>query len=556
MSSTLEIIFGLAGGLAIFIYGMNSMGDGLKKIAGEKMKKILQVLTGNPLVGIIVGAVATAVMQSSSATTVMIVGFVSAKLMTLPQAISVILGANIGTTVTAQIIAFKIGDYAYLIAAIGFLLYFTGKKRIIKSVGQTVFAFGLLFVGLNTMSSVMKPLAASPAFSNVLLRIKDHPVLGLLAGSILTVIAQSSSATIGVLQGLASTPANADGSALITLRQSIPILFGCNIGTTITAFFASIGASKSAKRAALGHSVFNVTGSVLFMFFIPVFALLVEKISPFGIEYLVVSRQIANAHTLFNIVNTLVWLPFIGILAKIVSLLIKGEDEQDMTLRTLYLDKNVLNNPAIAMELAAKELARMGEIAHEAVTVSKDAYLNENEESANKVFEMEETIDLLQIEIVNYLSTMLSNGTLNHKQSVRLAGLMHMAGDIERMGDYCENIAEASIIKKNEKVCFSEEAVKEITNAYDLLDKMVTDTIIALRDDNVELATKITDEENQVNNIEQVLRERHLDRLNKGLCNPLSGISFIELIHNLEKVGDHCTNIAEAIIQYNSESNL
>lgn len=555
MSSTMEIILGLAGGLALFIYGMNLMGDGLKKIAGEKMKNILQILTGNPLMGIIVGALTTAVMQSSSATTVMVVGFVSAQLMTLPQAISVILGANIGTTVTAQIIAFNIGDYAYLFAAIGFVLSFTGKKRMLKNIGQTIFAFGILFIGLNTMSAVMNPLANSPVFANTLMKIKDRPILGLLSGAIITLIAQSSSATIGVLQGLASTPLE-NGAALISLEQAIPVLLGCNIGTTITAIFASIGATKNAKRAAAAHMVFNITGSILFMFVISYFATFVRKISPTGFEYLIVSRQIANAHTMFNIINTIAWLPFIGVLSKVVTLFVRGEDPNDMAKRTLYLDKNVLNNPAIAMELAAKELARMAEIAQDAVIISKDAYLMADEALSDRVFELEEATDLIQVEVVNYLSTMLSICTLNRRQSVRLAGLMHVAGDIERMGDYCENIAEAAIIKKNEKVCFSEEAEKEIKETYDLLVNMLNDTIVALRDDNVELARKITDEEDQVNNIEKILRERHLDRLNRGLCNPLSGISYIELVHNLEKIGDHCTNVAEAIIKYNMESDI
>lgn len=555
MSSTLEIILGFTGGFALFIYGMNQMGDGLKKIAGEKMKKILQFLTSNPLLGVLVGTLTTAILQSSSATTVMVIGFVSAQLMSLPQAISVILGANIGTTITAQIIAFNIGDYAYLFVFLGFVLAFAGKKRILKNIGQTVFAFGILFVGLNLMTAVMKPLASNPTFIDILIKIKDHPVLGLLSGAVITVIAQSSSATIGVLQGLASTPFD-DGSALISLNQAIPVLLGCNVGTTITAIFASVGASKNAKRAAVAHSVFNITGSILFMFIIPYFALLVMKASPSGIEHVVVSRQIANAHTLFNIINTLIWIPLLGILTKIVTWIVRGEDSAEVAKRPVFLDKNVLNNPAIAMELSAKELARMAEFARDAIVISRDAYLKEDEGLSEKVFELEEATDLLQVEIVNYLSTMLSMSTLNHKQSVRLAGLMHVAGDIERMGDYAENIAEAAIRRKSENVHFSEDAEKEIIETFDLLFRMLDDTILALRDDNVEFAMKVTREEDQVNSIEEVLRERHLARVDQGLCNPASGLSFIELVHNLEKIGDHCTNVADKVIEYNKESNF
>ena len=412
-----------------------------------------------------------------------------------------------------------------------------------------------MFFGMQTMEVALKPLATLPEFTNFLMSFSRTPILGVIAGFLTTGIVQSSSATIGVLQGLAATQAEG-GSALIPLEQAIPILLGCNIGTTITAILASIGATKNAKRAAAAHSVFNITGSILFMFIIPYFALIVEKISPKGLEYLIVSRQIANAHTMFNVINTILWIPFIAVLAKIVTFIVRGEDKKDMAKRTVYLDKNVLNSPAIAMELSAKELARMAEIARDAVIISKDAYLKEDEDLSEKVFELEEATDLIQVEVVNYLSTMLSMGTLNHKQSVRLAGLMHIAGDIERMGDYCENIAEAAIIKKGEKVCFSEEAEKEITETFELLFKMLNDTIVALRDDNVKHAKKVTQEEDQVNNIEKVLRDRHLERLDKGQCNPLSGLSFIELVHNLEKIGDHCTNVAEKIIEYNMENDL
>jgi phosphate:Na+ symporter len=284
-----EIIFGLLGGLAIFIYGMNLMADGLQKTAGERMRRTLEILTGNPIIGVIVGAFVTMLLQSSSATTIMVIGFVSSGLMTLTQAIGVIMGANIGTTFTAQLIAFKIGNYAYIIAAIGFIFYFFFKKRILKHVGQSVFAFGILFIGLNIMGDVMKPLANSSMFTDLILRLGQHPVLGVLVGAISTMLIQSSSAVIAVLQNLASQPLPDGIHALVNLETAVPMLFGSNIGTTITAIFASIGARVNAKRAALAHSIFNIFGTLVFIWFIPLFAKFIKLISPKGDEVVVIS---------------------------------------------------------------------------------------------------------------------------------------------------------------------------------------------------------------------------------------------------------------------------
>src|SRR5690554_1441590 len=304
MPDSVKIVFGLVGGLAIFIYGMNLMGEGLQKAAGDKMRRVINILTGNPIVAIIVGALVTALMQSSSATTVMVVGFVNASLMTLPQAIAVIMGANIGTTITAQLIAFNVGHYAYLITAVGFVIFFICKKRIFKYIGQVIFSFGLLFVGLNTMGGVMKPLVQDDTFKNMIITLKDIPVLGVFAGTVMTMIVQSSSATIGVLQELASQPATPGGSdALISLSTAMPILFGSNIGTTITALLASIGARINAKRAALAHFIFNMFGALVFIWFIPFFAQIIGAISPKGPEIDIVKRQIANAHTIIKVVN-------------------------------------------------------------------------------------------------------------------------------------------------------------------------------------------------------------------------------------------------------------
>ena len=311
-SNVFQMVITLLGGLALFIYGMNLMSDGLQKAAGEKMQKILALLTKNPVLGVLAGALCTAVLQSSSATTVMVLGFVSAGLMNLRQAISIILGANIGTTITAQLIAFQIGDYAWLFIAVGFILYFFIKKEQVVNIGQTIFAFGMLFVGINIMGDTMKPLADSPFFIDLMLQVQDIPVLGVLLGTGMTVVVQSSSATIAVLQNLAAT-AGPDGiSSIIGLQGALPILFGDNIGTTITALLASIGGTLNAKRSAAAHVIFNITGTFIFIWFIPWYAKFIAFISPAGPEVEVIARQIANAHMCFNVRSNLFRLQCIG----------------------------------------------------------------------------------------------------------------------------------------------------------------------------------------------------------------------------------------------------
>ncbi len=357
MNSTQEIIFGLLGGLAIFIYGMNLMSECLQKAAGEKMKRILELLTKNRIMGVLAGALVTAVLQSSSATTVMAIGFVSAGLMSLPQAISIIFGANIGTTITAQIIAFKISDYIYVFIFAGFIVSFICKKEQVKNIGRTIFAFGLLFLGIETMGDVMKPLASSPIFTNMIAQVAERPILGVFVGTLMTLVVQSSSATIAVLQNFASQ-AGADGvTSILGLAGAIPILLGDNIGTTITALLASVGQSRDAKRTAVAHSIFNISGAFIFIWFVKPYAALIQSISPSGAEIDVISRQIANAHTIFNITMTLIWIGLLGFMVKVVTRIIPdGAENQTDLAKPRYLDKNVLTQPAAALRLVAQEV--------------------------------------------------------------------------------------------------------------------------------------------------------------------------------------------------------
>jgi phosphate:Na+ symporter len=550
-----EMIFGVAGGLALFIFGMNLMSEGLKKAAGEKLRKILETLTKNPLIGMLVGAFVTAIIQSSSATTVMLVSFVNARLLSLPQAIGVIMGANIGTTMTAQLIAFNIGEYAYLIAAIGFGLYFFPKRKNLQYLGQVIFGFGILFIGLNTMSSMLKPLAQSKIFADMMVNFGKFPFIGVGIGAIMTVVIQSSSATIGILQTLASQSTIVHGvvQPLIPLTSAIPILFGSNIGTTITAILASIGANKAAKRAAAAHSMFNILGSVIFLPILPLFTKLVLAISPsvnpaHGITAAaVVSRQIANAHTAFNTINTLIWLPLAGTLAVWATKLIPGED-RFIEKGVKFLNRRIINNPDAALELSSKELVRMGGFAHEMSEYVKEAFQNNDLSQKDTINELEDNLDYLQEEIINYMSTVVSQSTLTEYEAMRLADLMHVVGDIERVGDHCTNVYELAEFKQNNNIKFSPDAKEELDSIFNLSHAMLEKALTALRDNDFEAAHQIGEMEKEMDVLEESLRLSHINRLNQGTCSPDHAVCYVDLLKYLERVADHCYNIAEAVL--------
>lgn len=547
-SETIQIIFGLLGGLALFIYGMNLMSEGLQKAAGERMRSVLAMLTKNPLIGVMAGALTTAVLQSSSATTVMVIGFVSAGLMNLPQSISIILGANIGTTMTAQLIAFNIGDYIWPVVVVGFVLYFFPKREQINHVGQTLFAFGLLFIGINTMSAVMKPLAASPIFADMMLSVQSIPVLGVILGTGMTVLVQSSSATIAVLQNMAAQ-AGPDGvSSIIGLQGALPILFGDNIGTTITALLATVGASINAKRTALAHTIFNLSGTLIFIWFIPYFAKFVQYISPKGPEIEVIARQIANAHTTFNIINTLIWLPLIWLLAKIVTKLLPGEEKEAHDRVPMYLDNKILNQPVFAIHLASRELSRVSTFAGTMIVDAKKAFLDNDLKALARVFESEDTVDILQDAVVKYLATISTMAELTEQQAMRIRGLMHVASDIERVGDHCTNIAEFAQMKIDKKYTFSEDASEELGDAFDRASKIVADAFEALEKGDEELARKVKVSEDELDVLEEVLREHHMVRLTQGKCSAELTVIYSDIIHNIERVGDHADNIADAVL--------
>ena len=547
MNENVKVVFGLIGGLALFLFGMNSMSDALQKAAGEKMKKILGFLTRNPIMGALAGALVTAVLQSSSATTVMVIGFVSAGLMSLPQAIYVIFGANIGTTMTAQLMAFKISNYIYPIIFIGFMLNFVGKKEKVKNIGMVIFSFGLLFEGIEIMGEVMKPLAGSPVFVDLMGKVSSVPVLGVVLGAVMTLVVQSSSATIAVLQNFASQ-AGPDGvSSVIGLTGAIPILLGDNIGTTITALLASIGQSKNAKRTAIAHSIFNISGSCVFIFLIPWFAKFVQFISPKGNEVDVISRQIANAHTTFNIVCTLVWLPLIPLMVKIVTTIIRGDDKvQKTAFEPKYLDMKVVEQPAAAMVLVSKELNRLSELAETLLTGLK-ASLTADKTSETYLHFKEnlEIVQHLQESVSDYITRLFSSGNLTEQQSEYTAGLLFINNCIQRIAERCGDVDKICMQISDSGKVLTREASAEMENCIDVTSQLLDKAMEAVRHGDSSAAESVFKNKKKMQKAEKKFNKAHLNRVKNNLCDPSMTGYFSGIIYNIDRMADNCVGIAE-----------
>lgn len=547
MNETVKICFGLIGGLALFLYGMNTMSDALQKTAGERMKKILSFLTKNPIMGALAGALVTAVLQSSSATTVMAIGFVSAGLMTLPQAISVIFGANIGTTMTAQLLAFKLSDYIYPIIFIGFMLQFVGKTEKLKNIGMVIFSFGLLFEGIEIMGHVMKPLAGSSVFVDLMAEVSSTPVLGVLLGGVMTLVVQSSSATIAVLQNFATQPA-ADGvSSVIVLTGAIPILLGDNIGTTITAILASIGQTKNAQRTAIAHSIFNISGSLVCLCIIPLFAQFVQYISPSGREIDVISRQIANAHTTFNVVCTLAWLPFIPVMVKTVKAIIRGEDKNlKAAYEPQYLDNNLLDKPAAAMYLVSLELERLVGLADR--TLNRLKLVLDSQRTAKDYEAFQEDLmilEQLQGRVTEYITKLLSGGYLTEQQSEETARLLFVTNNIQRMGERCRDMDEICRQVVTQNRVFSSVANEEIVKCITLAQSLLSRSVEAVKTGSKEMVNDIFRDTDQMRRSERRCNKAHLKRVKEGECHAHMTPYFSDLLYNLSRIADNCVSIAE-----------
>lgn len=550
MDERVKIVFGLLGGLAMFLYGMNSMSDALQKAAGERMKRILGFLTKNPLMGALAGALVTAVLQSSSATTVMVIGFVSAGLMSLPQAISVIFGANIGTTMTAQLMAFKISNYIYPIIFIGFIMNFVFKKEKIRNVGMVIFSFGLLFEGIEVMGGVMKPLASSAIFVDLMGKVSEIPVLGVVLGAVMTLVVQSSSATIAVLQNFASQPGPDGIHSVIGLAGAIPILFGDNIGTTITALLASIGQSKNAKRTAIAHSTFNITGTILFMFLIRPLAAFVQWISPKGDELDIISRQIANAHTTFNVACTLIWLPLIPVMVKIVKFIIRGEDKKNSEgFVAKYLDDKAMSQPAAAIYMAAKEISRLSVHAGKMIGAMKNAIEKRNiTDIRDKYVDEHDKVKELQNIIVDFITKLISSGNLTEKQAEQAAGLMVVSNNIERIADRCDEVD--GLYKKilDNGQLLSDAAIADLTACMDMTEKLFGESMNAIITGDSETPDKVAADKKKIRKLQRQAGKAHLARVKKNTCVRSLTADYSALLYSMDRMEDNCISIAEEAI--------
>lgn len=533
----MNIAISLIGGLGMFLYGMNVMGDGLQKAAGEKLKKIIEMLTTNKIMGVLVGTLVTAIIQSSSATTVMTIGFVNAGIMSLQQAVGVIMGANVGTTVTAQLVSFNIEKYAPIAIGIGMAFWFFTKKKNVKNISEILIGFGILFVGMNFMKAAAAPVSEMPQVHDTMLYLSKNPVLGILAGFVITGTIQSSSASIGILIVLAS-------QGLLPITAALPVLYGDNIGTCVTSLLSTVGASRNARRAAIMHLCFNVIGTLLFIIVLskPIVAL-VTSIDPTNVP-----RQIANAHTLFNVVNVIVLLPFSSYLVKLATKLVPYTEDEDLENihTTKFLDERILETPSIALSNTVDEVIRMASRSTRALDSAYDAVKTFSHEKREKTFEYEKMINTLQLDITNFLFA-LSNRNLSDLERIKADVLFHIVNDIERVGDHADNIAEISQFMEDKKVKFTDDATKELDTLFELASKNFYDSITALKTSDFELAATITDREREINILEQNARNSHMVRLRSGTCSVEAGIYFLDIISNLERISDHSINITEEL---------
>ena len=533
-----EIAFHFLGGLGLFLYSIKTMGDGLQQAAGDRLRYYIDKYTSNPFFGILVGIGMTALIQSSSGVTVITVGLVSAGLLTLRQAIGIVMGANIGTTVTSFIIGFKLGDYALPMLFLGAVCLFFTKNRTINNIGRIVFGVGGIFFALNLMSGAMEPLKDLQVFKDYMVELSKNPILGVLVGTGLTLLIQASSATIGILQNLYA-------SNLIDLQGALPVLFGDNIGTTITAIIASLGANIAAKRVAAAHVAFNVIGTVICIIFLVPFTGLIQWFESF--LNLAPEMTIAFAHGTFNITNTIIQFPFIGALAFMVTKLIPGEDEV-VKYEPLYLDEQLIKQaPSIALGNAKKELLHLGNYAAKAFDLSYNYIINSNEKVAEKGHKTEEAINTIDEKLTRYLIS-LSGEALSQKESEVLTNILDSSRDLERIGDHAEALLNLNDYLQRKNVQFSEAALEELAEIYLKTSDFVKDALESVENNDLEKAQALIERHEDINNMERVLRKTHIKRLNNGECSPQAGVNFIDIISHYTRVSDHAMNLAEKVL--------
>ena len=530
-------ILSMAGGLGLFLFGIRTMGDGLENAAGAKLKRMLEVLTGNRFLAVLVGFVVTAIIQSSTATTVMVVGFVNAGMMSLAQAVGVIMGANIGTTVTSLLIALNFSSVAAAAVLVGVILMLASKKTVVKNLGAIFTGFGLLFLGIDMMSDSMAPLRESAGFMNFIVTVSEsplRPLFGIILGIVMTAVLQSSSASVGVLQTLAM-------QGLVPLKFSVFVLFGQNIGTCLTALFSTVGAKKNSKRAAVIHLLFNLIGTGIFI----LIALLapyvewIEKLSPDPMA------QIAISHIVFNIVSTVIMFPFAKVLVKLSFLLVPGKDDSESEMHCKFIDDRLLNTPPFAVMQVSKEVARMAKLARDNFETSAHALINRSDKDLDKVMENEEIINYLNHHITSYL-VKLNALDITDSDSDYIARVFHAINDIERVGDHAINLAEAAQHNIGEGLKFSDPAREELNQLCGSVVTLLERSMAAF--DNQSLsddeAKKLSDLEEHIDDLTLECQDSHIFRLNRKECNTEAGMLYLNTITDFERVGDHAINIA------------
>ncbi len=548
---------GLIGGLGLFIYGMHLMSEGLKILAGNRMKALLEVLTNNRFKAILVGTIVTMIVQSSSTTTVMVVGFVNASLMTLQQAAGVILGANIGTTITAQLIAFNITALSPVFIGIGTLLTLFSKRKKTTVLGSIILGFGLLFFGISVMSGVMEPLKESEFIKELLSKYGMNPFWGLILGALVTAVMQSSSATVGLLQAIALSGLFLDMSASDAIQVCTPIIIGTNIGTCVTAMISSIGTSKTAHKAALIHLFVNIFGAVWVLGIFGVISM-VSSTNPVY-EFVVgvsgtmidsnqqvvpnLARQIAMMHTLFNVANMVVILPFLNGLVGLLDKMIPSEKSEF----AIQLDTRLLSNPSVALGQVYNEMITMENMCLKNFRRTMEDIENGAPKNAHKIDETENMIDSFEKNIVDY-TVQLSNIDLSVEDNQLVAFIFKSVHGLERIGDHCVNVSEAATNVYEDKIIFSENGRSELMELLGTVEAILIDLSDALKYKNLEICHRILDRENVIDDLTDLYIDRHIKRLNEGVCNPYAGIVYADILSNLERIGDHSVNIVKGLI--------
>jgi phosphate:Na+ symporter len=542
----IKLIIGMVGGLGLFLYGMRVMSDGLKNLAGPKMRNILEAFTRSRFTAALVGVGVTCLVQSSSATTVLVVGLVNAGLLALRQAIGVIMGANIGTTLTAWVVSLtavkiEIMYYAFPAIGLGFALFTFAKTTRKRQWGEVLLGFGILFLGLSLLKEAFNPLRDNENIVHVFEVFSRNPLLGVLVGMVATILLQSSSASIAIIQFLAL-------SGALQFDAAIPLILGDNIGTTVTAQLAAIGGSTNGRRAARAHALFNIFG-VLYMLplvWIGWYGDFIDSLIPGDITTDNIMVYIALSHTVFNVVNTCIFFPLVGLLEKISIKITKQGDDLDM--ETTHLSPALLDNPVVALEQAKMEVIRMAGLAKSSILNAQTAFFKPDLKLFAKVSKQEDGIDRLQVEITSYLVS-ISEHNLNPPESEEIPVLLHSVNDLERVGDHAENIVELARRKMEEKLPFTEEGVKDLHKVCDTINEMIDHVIKALESMDKQEAKHALKCEQNINDLQILFKERHLQRMTNQQCHVISGIIFLEFVSNMEKIGDHLTNVAEAVLR-------